>query len=85
MYFILSLHIHLDMHNSGPDALARMRCRAPVLAVLGRALAVGPDGPVPPHPSDRAKSKLGPGPRPCTCDRWGATSPALEARRWDRL
>jgi hypothetical protein len=40
-----------------PNALARKQCRAPVLAALGRALGVGPYGPVPPCPSDHAKSE----------------------------
>jgi hypothetical protein len=44
-------------HNFGPDALPRKQCRARVLAALGRALGVGPHGPVPPHPSDHAKSE----------------------------
>jgi hypothetical protein len=44
-------------HNFGPDALARKQCRARVLAALGRALGVGPHGPVPPHPSEHAKSE----------------------------
>jgi hypothetical protein len=44
-------------HNFGPDALARKQCRAPVLATCGRALDVGPYGPVPPCPSDHAKSE----------------------------
>jgi hypothetical protein len=35
----------------------KQQCRAHVSAALGRALAVGPDGPVPPCPSDHAKSK----------------------------
>jgi hypothetical protein len=44
-------------HNFGPDALARKQCRARVLAALGRALGVGPYGPVPPCPSSHAKSE----------------------------
>ena len=44
-------------HNFGPDALARKQCQARVLAALGRALGVGPNGPVPPHPGDHAKSE----------------------------
>ena len=53
---------HTSGHNSGPDALARKQCRAPVLAMLGRALAVGPDGPVPPCPAATAPSPSEPGP-----------------------
>jgi hypothetical protein len=44
-------------HNFGPDALARKQCRARVLATLGRALGVGPYGPVLPCPIDHAKSE----------------------------
>ena len=50
-FFFLSSQIIL-VH-----ALVRKQCRARVLAALGRALGVGPNGPVPPHPSDHAKSE----------------------------
>jgi hypothetical protein len=53
---------HTSGHNSGPDALARKQCRAHVLAMLGRALAVGPNGPVPPCPAANAPSPSEPGP-----------------------
>jgi hypothetical protein len=90
LYLILSLHRHI-CHNFGPDALARKQCRARVLAALGRALGVGPHGPVPPCPSDHAKSVRAKQVRPCTGGCWGATAPALEAWRqyeqvrWNRL
>jgi hypothetical protein len=79
-------------HNFGPDALARKHCRARVLAMHARALGVVPYGPVPPCSSDHALSeRYQVRPCTCTCDRWGATAPALEARRrykqvrWKRL
>ena len=45
---------HTSGHNSGPDALARKQCRAPVLAMLGRGAGRARSA-VP--RSDRAKSK----------------------------
>ena len=53
-YFITAL---TSCHNFGPDALAKKQCRAPVLAAPGRALGMGAHGPVPPCPSDHAKSE----------------------------
>ena len=60
-YFIIHLPsfyhyqpAHTSGHNSGPDALARRQCRAPVLAVLGRGAGRARSA-VP--RSDRAKSK----------------------------
>ena len=61
LHFI-TITAHTSGHNFGPDALARKQCRAPVLAMLGRALAVGPDGPVPPCPAATAPSPSEPGP-----------------------
>jgi hypothetical protein len=57
LYLILSRTAQTSGHNFGPDALARKQCRARVLVALGRVLGVGPYGPVPPCPSDHAKSE----------------------------
>jgi hypothetical protein len=78
-------------HNFGPDALARKQCRSRVFAALGRALGArrGATRSRSAAPQ-RARQVRANHVRPCTCGRWDATAPALEARqrckqaRWKR-
>jgi hypothetical protein len=65
---------HTSGHNSGPDAVARKQCQTRVLAMLGRALAVGPDGPVPPRAPQRPRQVQASQVRPCTCGQGAVNS-----------